>query len=104
LIFITYWELNPEFDPSEMAEMAQELMSKKIFPAEGINQKGFYVSTGDYWGITIDEAESEEILARSANMWRVAKPGYIKFMKTTPAMDVAKAIPIMMKLKKQIKG
>ena len=68
MIFITYWELNPDFDPSEMAEITQELMSKKLFPPEGIKQIAFYISTSDYWGITVDEAESEEALARSANM------------------------------------
>jgi hypothetical protein len=104
LIFISYWELNPAFDPSEMAEMAQVLMNKKLYPTQGVKQKAFYISTSDYWGISIDEAESEEALARNTNMWRVIKPGYIKFIKTTPAMDVAKVIPIMMKLKKDIKG
>ena len=104
MIFIAYWELNPDFDPSELAEMAQELISKKLYPPEGIKQIAFYMSTSDYWGITVDEAESEEALAKSANMWRIIKPGYIKFMKTAPAMDVTKMIPTMMKLKKQLKG
>jgi len=26
----------PDFDPSEMADIAQELISKKIYPAEGL--------------------------------------------------------------------
>jgi hypothetical protein len=37
-------------------------------------------------------------------MWRIAKPGYIKSIKTTPAMEVIKFLPILGKLKKQIKG
>ncbi|GAG61262.1 unnamed protein product [marine sediment metagenome] len=43
MIFITYWEINPDFDPAELAEIAQELMSKKIYPAEGIKQIAFYI-------------------------------------------------------------
>ena len=104
MIFISYWELNPDFDPGEMAEIAQELISKKLYPAEGVKQLAYYISTSDYWGIEVDEAENEEAMVRSTNMWRVAKPGFIKFVKTTPAIEVAKVIPIVLKLKKQIKG
>jgi hypothetical protein len=104
MIFITYWEINPEFDPAELAEIAQELMNKKVYPAEGIKELAFYISTSDYWGIGIDEADSEEALARNVNMWRIAKPGFIKFIKSTPAMEVVKILPVLVKLKKQIKG
>ncbi len=104
MLFISYWELNPDFDPSELAEITQMLMSKKLYPAEGVNDIAFHVSTSDYWGISISESDSEEAMARSTNMWRIAKPGYIKLVKTTPAMEVAKALPVIMKLKKDIKG
>jgi hypothetical protein len=104
MIFITYWEINPDFDPAELAEIAQELMRKKVYPAEGIKELAFYISTTDFWGIGIDEAESEEALARNVNMWRIAKPGFIKFIKSTPAMEVVKLLPVLVKLKKQIKG
>jgi uncharacterized protein with GYD domain len=102
MLFITYWELNPDFDPSELADIAQTLMSKKLFPVEGVKQIGFYVSTSDYWGITIEEADNEEQLTKGSMIWRLAKPGYIKVMRTTPAMDVVKMLPLVMKLKKQM--
>jgi hypothetical protein len=104
MLFITYWELNPDFDPSELAEIAQKLMSKKLYPVEGVNQIGFYVSTSDYWGITIEEAENEEQLVKGSMMWRLAKPGYITVMKSTPAMEAVKMIPMIIKLKKQLEG
>ena len=104
MIFITYWEINPDFDPAELATIAQELMTKKVYPAEGIKELAFYISTSDYWGIGIDEADSEEALARNVNMWRISKPGFIKFIKSTPAMEVVKILPVLVKLKKQIKG
>jgi len=104
MIFITYFEINPDFDPGELAEIAQELISKKVYPAEGVKEHAFYISTSDYWGIGIDEADSEEALARNVNMWRISKPGFIRSIKTTPAMEVVKLLPIMVKLKKQIKG
>ena len=104
MLFITYWELNPKFDPSELADMAQMILSKKLWPVEGTKEIGWYISTGDIWGITISEAENEEQMVRAANMWRIAKPGVFKKMKTTPAMELVKILPITMKLAKQIKG
>ena len=77
---------------------------KKLYPTEGVNQIGWYVSTGDFWGITITEAESEEQLVKDTNVWRMAKPGLFKFIKTSPAMELAKALPILIKLKKQLEG
>ncbi len=104
MMFISYWELNPDFDPADLAEIAQELISKKVYPAEGVKEIAFYISTSDYWGISIDEADSEEALAKNTNMWRIAKPGFMKLVKTTPAMEVVKMLPLVVKLKKQIKG
>lgn len=77
MLFISYWELNPDLDPSEIAKVAQELITRKVYPAEGINDIVFHVSTSDYWGISLTEAENEEAMVRSTNMWRVAKPGLI---------------------------
>jgi hypothetical protein len=104
MLFLTYWELNQDFDPSELAEIAQKLMSKKLYPVEGVKQIGFYISTSDYWGITIEEAENEEQMVKGSMIWRLAKPGYIKVMRTTPAVDATKMIQMVMKLKKQMEG
>jgi len=104
MLFITYWELNEDFDPSNLAEVAQKVISKKLYPTEGVNQIGWYASTGDFWGITITEAVSEEQLVKDTNVWRMAKPGLFKFIKTSPAMELAKALPILIKLKKQLEG
>ena len=96
--------MNPDLDPTAIAEIAQTLMSKKLYPVKGVNEIAFYVSTSDYWGISISEADSEETMTRSTNLWRIAKPGIIKFVKTTPAMEVAKILPVLMKLKKEVQG
>jgi len=104
MLFISYWELNPDFDPSELAEIAQKMMSKKLYPVEGVKQLGFYVSATDFWGISIDEAENVEQMAKGTNLWRLAKPGYIRLVKTTPAMEVIQMLPLLMKLKKQLES
>ena len=104
MIFISYWELNPDFDPSELAGVAQTLISKKLWPVEGMKEIAWYISTSDYWGITIVEAETEEQMVEMTGMWRIAKPGIFKFIKTTPAMEIVKMVPTLMKLAKKIKG
>ena len=81
MIFITYWELNPDFDSSEMAEIAQELISKKLYLTEGVKEIAFYVSATDYWGIGIDEADSEEAMSKNINMWRIAKLVLLNLLK-----------------------
>ena len=89
MLFISYWEMNPDLDPTAIAEIAQMLMSKKLYPVEGVKEI---------------ESDSEEAMTRSTNLWRIAKPGILKFVKTTPAMEVAKILPVLMKLKKEVKG
>jgi len=101
MLFITYWELNQDFDPADLAEITQLILSKKLYPTEGVKQLGWYVSTGDYWGITIAEADTEEQLVKDMSVWRMAKPGLFKTTKTSPAMEIAQVLPILMKLKKQ---
>ncbi|MFX0029641.1 MAG: DUF3303 domain-containing protein [Candidatus Hermodarchaeota archaeon] len=102
MLFLTYWELNTDFDPSDLAELTQQILSKKLYPTEGVKQIGWYVSTGGFWGVTIAEADSEEQLIKDTNVWRMLKPGIFKFIKTSPAMEIAKVLPILMKLKKAI--
>ena len=102
MLFVTIWELNPDFDPSKLTELAQTFMSKNLFPAEGIEVIGWYI-TPEYWGLTISKAESEEAIMREATGWRIAMPGIFKKFKTAPAMEVAQALPIVTKLAKKIR-
>ena len=102
MIFISYFELNPDFEPSELAEIGQNLMSKKLFPAPGIEQLAWYLTPG-YWGIAISKAEKAEDIANNINMWRIAKPGIFKSIKIEPALETKELIPIMLKLARKIK-
>lgn len=103
MIFISYWELNESFDPSELSDVVQTMMNKNMVPAEGVKQLAWYVSP-DYWGLSVEEAESEEALLKNSAMWRIVKPGIFKSIKTSVGLDVAKTLPVLMKLAKQIKG
>ena len=100
--FVSYFELNPDADPGVLAEIGQKLISKKLYPAEGIEQIAWYLTNG-YWGISIFEAESMESIFNNINMWRIAKPGIFKMIKIEPAMETREIIPIGMKLARKLK-
>ena len=103
MLFIQYWELNPDFDPTELAEITQKLIKKKLTPGEGETTLHVYFSTSEYWGITITKADSEEVLWQSAQIWRIAKPGIFKVLKISPVVDLVKSIPFLVQLGKKLK-
>jgi len=96
MLFLSYWELNENFTPKDIVELAAELMEKNLWPAEGTEILGFYVSTDvPIWGITIEEAESVESLLKGAVAWTNAKPGFFKVLRVSPAMTAEEAIRIV---------
>ena len=101
--FIAYFELNPDFDPSDLAELGLDLLKKKIYPAEGVETIAWYLSPG-LWGTAISKAESVEALMNNVNAWRIAKPGIFKSYKIEPAMETRELIPVVVKLAKKVKG
>ncbi len=101
--FITYFELNPDFDPSELASVGMELMEKKLYPAKGVETLSWYISTG-YWGIAVSEADSVEALMNNVNAWRIAKPGIFRIFKVAPAMEARELIPKVVNLARKVKG
>lgn len=102
MLFISHWELNTDFDPSELASIAQQLVEKKLYPVDGVEQLGWYLSASDYWGISIYKADSEDALLRNTNMWRMVKPGIFKSIKVSPAMETVDLIPALMELKGEL--
>lgn len=102
MLFISHWELNNDFEPSELAGIAQKLIEKRLYPVPGVEQIGWYLSASDYWGISIYKADSEEALVKNTNMWRMVKPGIFKSIKVSPAMDTVDLIPALMELKTEL--
>ena len=100
--FITYFELNPDLDPTEIASIGIELMEKKLYPAKGVETLSWYISTG-YWGIAVSEADSGDALMNNVNAWRIAKPGIFLTFKTAPAMETRELIPKVVNLARKIK-
>ncbi len=68
MIFVSYFELNPDFDISELAEIGQKMISKKLYPASGVKQLAWYLTPG-VRGITVTEAETAEDISNKINLW-----------------------------------
>ena len=102
MLFVTYFELNDNLDPTLIGELAQKFMSKKLFPTEGVKIINWLL-TPENWGIVISEDDSEEAMFKDINMWRIALPGMFKTVKQAVAMEAAKLIPLFLKLSKDIK-
>lgn len=99
MLFLTYWELNENLGPKDIAKVSAELMEKKLWPPEGEKILGFYTTTDvPIWGITLSEAENVETLMKSIAIWTNAKPGIFKVVKTSPAMTSEDAIRVAMEL------
>jgi len=99
MLFVTYWELNENINPKDVAELGAELTEKKLYPIKGVKQLGWYI-TGSvpYWGITIEEAATVEQVMKGILVWTNAKPGLFKVLKTSPAMTSEDAIRLVMEM------
>ena len=102
MLFLTYYELNENLDPTLIGELVQKFMSKKLFPTEGVKIITWLL-TPENWGIVISEDDSEEAMFKDVNMWRIALPGVFKTIKAAVAMEAAKVVPLLLKLSKDIK-
>ena len=101
---ITYYELNPDLDPSAIGNLAAKFVSKGMYPAKGVKEIAWYNTAADYWGITVTEVENEEAFLNSVNMFRIAMPGVFKVLKSSLVMEVKDVIPAIAKLEKLVKG
>lgn len=97
MLFVTYWEVNPNFDAKKIAEVAAELTKTGAWPIEGTKVHGWYI-TPEGWGITIMEAENEKVAFKSANIWRHALPGIFTEYKSSVALTAKEAIAIGLEL------
>jgi len=97
MLFISYWELNENLSPKDIVEAGAELLQKKLWPVEGVKILGWYVAAGEVptWGITIEEAESEEQVLKGIAVWTNAKPGIFKVVKASPAMTAEDAMRVV---------
>ncbi len=100
MLFLSYWELNENFSPKDIVEAAAEILEKKVWPVKGVKILGWYVAAGEVptWGVTIEEAETEEQVLKGIAVWTNAKPGIFKVVKVSPAMTSEEAIRVVLEM------
>lgn len=95
MLFLAYWELNPDKDIKEVAKLAADLTKTGKFPIKGTKMIGWYNTTSiPNWGVTIWEADSEEAVFNGLLVWTKAMPGIFSCFKVAPALAAEKAIPL----------
>lgn len=78
------------------------MLSKKLYLAPGVKQLAWYLTPG-MWGISVAEAETAEDIANNINVWRIAKPGIFKSIKTELALEIVQLLPLVLKLSRKVK-
>ncbi len=101
MLFIAYWELNPDIDPVKIAKRVAEIVEKGLWPPKGAKVLGWYF-TPEHWGISIMEYENAETAMESFNTWRIALPGIFKYVRISPAMSTRETVSLLLKLEKKL--
>ena len=91
--FLAYWELNENMSSTDRHKVADNLMSKGLFPPKGVTIVR-WDATPDLWGTLILEADNAEDVFRAMELWRAAGAGFFKVTKTAPTLPVQEVIPI----------
>ncbi len=92
MLYLTYWEINENINPAEIAKVGTKLA--QVEATEGAEVLS-YIVTPDNWGIVLLKIENEEAAFKIVNRWRMALPGVFKSWKGALAMEVEKVMPLL---------
>lgn len=96
-ISITFWKLNPNVSPEDVAKVGAKLMEKGLWPPKGTELRGFYICPGGK-GVTITESKSAESAEAIRNwlMWIHEKKDMFECYEVHPAVNVEEAIAMVL--------
>jgi hypothetical protein len=95
MLFMAYWELNPQKDIREVGKVAAELRKSGKWPVDGVRIVSWYMTPSTpFWGTIVYEAENEESVFKNLLAWLNAMPGIFTTYKIAPVLPVEKAIPL----------
>jgi hypothetical protein len=92
-ISVTFWKLNPNVPPEDVARLTMKLMEKKAYPPAGVKILGFYICPGGK-GVTISESQaaSSEIAFKSWLTWIQERKDLFECYEVMPAISVDAAV------------
>lgn len=103
MLFLVYWELNESTPVEQRLQAAQKLMSSGMFPPKNTKIVR-WDGTPNGWGMLTLEADRVEDVYRAVEMWRASLPGFFHTVKTSPALPITEAIPLIAEVAKAVKS
>lgn len=96
-ISITFWKLNPNIGPENIAKVAAKIMEKGLFPPEGMEILGWYICPGGK-GVTITESKTIDPAVAFKNwlVWVQEMTGFFECYEVLPAVSAAEAIQMVL--------
>ena len=95
---MTYWEINPEKDPRDVANAAAKLIQEGRWPTPGTKVLAHYVSASiPMWGFTVVECENEDQMYNNLLAWIKELPGIFSKYKVAPLQTAEDAIKLALK-------
>lgn len=92
-ISLTFWKLNPNVSPEDVAKLTMKLMEKKAYPPEGVKVLGFYICPGGK-GVTVTESQTATSEAAFKNWltWVQERRDLFECYEVMPAVSVEAAV------------
>ena len=96
-ISITFWKLNPNIGPENIAKVAAKIMEKGLFPPEGMEILGWYICPGGK-GVTITESKTIDPAVAFKNwlVWVQEMTGFFESYEVLPAVSAQEAIQMVL--------
>ncbi len=99
--YMIYWELDPDKNITDIADLASKLFETGSYPASHGKILGWYVTSSiPMWGITLveysEEASSKDVFG-SLLEWIKAMPGVFKVHKIAPYVTAKEAVQLAQK-------
>jgi hypothetical protein len=95
MLFVAFWTLNRDIEPSRIAKVSAKMLEEEKFPLEGTEIIQWLVCPGGK-GVTVFKAESEAQAFQSYTSWMEALPGMFTSYELLPALEAQDAIPLVM--------
>jgi hypothetical protein len=96
-ISVTFWKLNQNVPPENLAKVAAKIMEKGLFPPEGMEILGWYICPGGR-GVTISESKTIDPAVAFKNwlVWVQEMTGFFESYEILPAVSAQEAIQMVL--------
>jgi len=101
MLFVVYYEFNPNLDPADMLTAYQKIQEAEV-ELEKWETKGWYITPED-WGVALVETDSVDDMLKNIYQWKLALPGFFTKYNVAPVAEVEQTVPILAKMMRKFK-